>query len=316
VSHAGPANDASLNADITVAWARPASFRKFANARVYSKKATATANDKRAKYKSEKYPWLISVSKFALHEDKPEDMDSALVEIPSDYPSGQYVVQYSWSGYYDCTDVNLLTAPSTDLYGSAAPAADAGGFDRVHHCLYTPSLPNYRTYQDKCFEVKENESGDNGNCAAECQKNNECDSYIVSPAVLPASAKYRGTFAPSQNSHLPAVCDKLVAGFTTDKDKRMVCYPIRSGDRPVVGPPYKIVTDPEDPVFYSTCYQRKAAWTFKDTCVACNPPPATADFRFGDQCISCRDMNRNYLSSAGPFWKVADVCEDCDAARG
>ena len=45
--------------------------------------------------------------------------------IPSGAPPGEYVVHYSWGGYADCIDVELVTynVPEIETYGEALPGA-------------------------------------------------------------------------------------------------------------------------------------------------------------------------------------------------
>eukprot|EP00808_Paulinella_micropora_P001250 g43483.t1 len=83
------------------------------------------------------------------------------------------------------------------------------------------------------------------------------------------------------------------------------------GDAPEVGPPYKLVTDPEDSVFYATCYLQGPAWQFAQDCPACKPPEPSPDFRFGRRCISCGDLHTYSFEQPIPRWHMADQCEPC-----
>ena len=78
---------------------------------------------------------------------------------------------------------------------------------------------------------------------------------------------------------------------------------------------YIVSQDPEDPVYYSTCYVRepkrlwiKPPWTQKPT------PPM---WRLNGQCLSCDsfDSAKVLNRSLGwvPQWQMSDRCEDCDA---
>jgi hypothetical protein len=71
-----------------------------------------TAIDVRAVFKSEKYPWIISVARYDHHLDKADDADMARMQIPWDPKrgpkgdgTGMYIVHWVWSGFYDCTDI-------------------------------------------------------------------------------------------------------------------------------------------------------------------------------------------------------------------
>jgi len=286
---------------------------------VYNKTISAVAGDKRAKYTNPKVPWIISVHKFALHEDTPAEMDMALMEIPAGYPGGQYVVQYLWNGYYDCVDVNVLDKSSTDIFGS--PTTDVS-LDRIDHCMFNMTLPNFQV-QPGCIELKPGDSPIG--CIQACANHDSpvyerCHGVQISPVNLPPAAKFPGMYQAG-TSHLPTwgqACGATFPNFGADSS---VCYPIRVGDTPIVGPPYKIVTDPEDPVFYSTCYRKAASgWAFKDSCPKCKPPVPQTTNKFGyteqNSCITCRDMYSNLSPLVTPAWNTGAECFACDGTLG
>jgi hypothetical protein len=305
-------------APVTSTWfpgGRPVAFRQYPGpVVVYNKTVAAVAADKRAKYKNNLMPWIISVHKFALHEDLPEQMDLAFLEIPAGSPSGQYVVQYLWNGYYDCVDVNVLAETSTDIFG--VPSSDTS-LDRIDHCLFNMTLNNF-AIQSSCVELKQGE-GPQG-CIEACAKVNTpdyaaCHGVQISPVVLPATAKFRGMYQ-SGTSHVPDQTKCAPAGFASTSS---VCYPIRVGDTPIVGPPFKVTSDPEDPVFYSTCYRKKPGWAFQQACPACKPPVLKPTNKFGytqQSCITCRDMYTNQSPLVTPFWVMDSTCFACDGTLG
>lgn len=304
---------------VTSTWftgGRPSSFRQYSGAvEVYNKTISAVQADKRARYTNPDMPWIISVHKFALHEDQPEQMDLAFLEIPAGYPSGQYVVQYLWNGYYDCVDVNVLETRSTDIFGSATSDTS---LDKIDHCLYNMTLPNFQV-QGGCIELKPGDSPQG--CIDACAAKNTpdylaCHGVQITPVTLPSTARFKGTHQGG-TSHLPAQ-SQTCAWQNFDKASS-VCYAIRIGDSPIVGPPYKVVADPEDPVFYSTCYRKKPGWTFSQTCSACKPPVIKGVNKFGateQSCITCRDMYTNQSPLATPVWVMDSSCFSCDGTLG
>ena len=319
----GPADSLVKSPTVTdtfFAGGRPANFRQEGTGitQVYNKTIEAVKADKRAKYTNPSMPWIISVHKFALHEDLPEQMDLALMEIPAGYPSGQYVVQYLWNGYYDCVDVNVLEEQSTDIFGSASTESK---MDRVDHCVFNMTLPGYQLESVSCMEIKAGESIQG--CLEMCATANwtnffNCKALQVSPLKLPETARFKGMFQGG-TSHLPS--------FQTDKcpistfaETSSVCYAVKVANAPIVGPPYKVVSDPEDPVFYSTCYRKPPSWSFKQKCPKCTTPVLTPSNQFGytqDSCISCRDMYTNMSPLVAPTWDVDKTsCFACDGTLG
>lgn len=309
-----------VSTPITSSWwpgGRPAAFRTYqGTVEVYNKTITSVSADKRARYTNPAMPWIISVHKFALHEDQPEQMDLAFLEIPTGYPSGQYVVQYLWNGYYDCVDVNVLDVKSTDIFGTAS--ADLS-LDRIDHCVYNSTLANY-VVQSGCVEIKPGDSPQP--CIEACAKNNEyeysaCHGVQITPVTLPSTAKFPGTHQAG-TSHLPAsASDKC--DWKSFAPTSSVCYPVRIGPAPIVGPPYKVVADPEDSVFYSTCYRKKPGWSFAQTCSKCKPPALKGVNKFGftqQSCVTCRDMYTNQSPLAAPVWTMDNVCFSCDGTLG
>jgi hypothetical protein len=65
--------------------------------------------------KNDKYPWIVAAHSYVHDTNQPGEVDIARFELPSSAKTGNYVVQWSWSGYYDCIDVayvgNAMTVP-------------------------------------------------------------------------------------------------------------------------------------------------------------------------------------------------------------
>jgi len=276
---------------------------------IYTKKVESTKDDIRVHYKNEKYPWIISAHKFKLHEDKSEEADLVMMEIPEGQLPGQYVIQYSWNGYYDCTDVNVIAEKSIDFYGSPATETQ---FDKLDHCRWI------HTYQDYSVlgECKEIKKGDSANvCFSQCENIDGCYGVQVVPYKLPdevAATGKKGLFQ-STTSTMPAKCDSL----QVDAEDSLVCFPIKQGAS-VVGSTYDISDDPYDSIFYGTCYIKAGAWIFKQK--GTFDPVATEidKFKFGGQeCISCDSKETSKLDFQVPFWEVIfGKCEHCDRTLG
>merc|ERR1719262_1706954 len=80
--------------------ARPSVFRQahFGKNPSVKLKKWSEGQDMRVKYKSAKYPWIISAHRFLMKYDYPEDSDTSMMEIPAELGPGKYIVAYQWSG--------------------------------------------------------------------------------------------------------------------------------------------------------------------------------------------------------------------------
>jgi len=275
---------------------------------IYPKNPDDTKNDLRVKYTNDKYPWIISCHKFKLHEDKSEEADLVMMEIPEGSPDGQYVIQYSWNGYYDCTDVNVISELSTDFYGKRAAEIK---YDKLDHCLWNPAYEDYEVLGD-CKEIKRGESADS--CFNDCNNLENCYGVQVVPFRLSnrlTSTGKKGSFK-SFTSTMPGRCDTL----TEVAEDSLVCFPLQQG-KSVVGSTYDMSDDPFDPVFYGTCYIKGGAWEF-DQKSPDAADVANADvFKFGGECISCNTMRNAEVIGRVPFWDITfDSCEHCDRSLG
>jgi len=274
---------------------------------IYPKKPESTQDDLRVHYTNPKYPWIISAHKFKLHEDKSEEADLVMMEIPQGQPPGQYVIQYSWNGYYDCTDVNVISEKSIDFYGS--PAADIQ-FDKLDHCRWIDKYDGYSVLGE-CKEIKKGESANA--CFNQCESMNDCYGVQVVPYKLSKELTVTGKKGLYQGttSTMPSECKSL----QVDDENSLVCFPVKPGAS-VVGSTYDISVDPYDSVFYGTCYIKAGAWTFKQTSL----PPVTIEtdqFKFPPECISCETKEKNKLDFQVPFWDITfGECEHCDRTLG
>lgn len=311
VSHAGPASHGKLQRNSvkdTFQWVpsmpgsygnRPSGFRNFGDYEVYAKTPAATSRDERARYRSEKYPWIIAVHKFAMEYDFPEAADVSLVEIPEDEGTGDFIVQYLWSGYYDCVDVRVIKDKSTDVWGTGGGQS---GFSRIDHCKWFDEYAGYQKL-GQCETI----TGSTQACEQSCSRDQQCEGIQVLPASLNSIVTAAGVWSGTE--HLPAGCT-----VPTDPNS-FVCFKIKQGT-PVVGPNYKVSRDPEDPVFYSSCLKKVSGWSFAQTCNTCVSTKIEPGWIFGDKCLSCSDMRRNTNKGIAPKWKFTDDCKHCDNTQG
>ena len=79
-----------------------------------------------------------------------------------------------------------------------------------------------------------------------------------------------------------------------------VCYGGIAPDPPEVGNSWTISDDPEDAVFYSTCYRKQTVFKLKGATDAGeekedqkDEEPTPPEWRWKDKCISCADAAAN-----------------------
>lgn len=277
---------------------RPAVFRQgpgnhFANLNV-KKKTWTEGQDARVKYTSEKYPWIISAHRFLMKYDYPKDADTTMLEIPPEYGPGRYLVHYMWSGYYDIVDINVLDEVSKDVFGRKGD--NPSGYDRTDHCRFVSGYEGFSVLN--CKGLGSSDRID----ACECGP--DCDGIQVVSTKLEPTIQKTGIAHPS----LPSECAEAQIGF------ERVCYAVKQGV-PQVGPSYRISADPEDPVFFSSCYTKASGWQFLQTCANCPSLTIEPGWIFGSKCISCADMRRNTESgNFVPTWRFldGDICRSCD----
>jgi len=155
-------------------------------------------------------------------------------------------------------------------------------------------------------------------CGALCEVNylgsKQCDSVNIMDAQLPATSAFAGQL----NSMIPDQCKDMTIGTGAK-----ICYALKEGPETDGGDAVDVTTDPEDPVFYSTCikYQQNLQPVFSgNTCGdACFLGEKEADFptwRYGDKCVSCDLMHKNDNSDIKfvPEWTLASTCENCDGS--
>ena len=84
------------------------------------------------------------------------------------------------------------------------------------------------------------------------------------------------------------------------KDK-FVCYPVEARTAAEHTPEYITTDDPEDPVFYSTCFMREREVVYLPR-EAGGTPKAMASFEFHGKCLPCDlyQKNRRYVLCAPP----------------
>ena len=95
----------------------------------------------------------------------------------------------------------------------------------------------------------------------------------------------------------------------------MVGYLLEQAEPTQTRPPYILSKDPEDPIFYSTCYIYKSGVQWLPTI----KQNVKRDWAFNTQCLECSSYEANEANNATtpkdgktPKWLVSRTCTDCD----
>jgi len=75
-----------------------------------------------------------------------------------------------------------------------------------------------------------------------------------------------------------------------------------------------VTDDPEDPLFYATCFVKRSQWTFdltlNSTGVVTKPlPPAWA---YADKCVDCMEWKASQENFDIPTWRLPENCVNCE----
>ena len=309
----------------------------------------AHAEDTRVAYRSAKYPWIESVSRFAVWSKWAQESDTARFTVPARKGSGEYLVHMYWRGYYDVIDVDVLEEAAADVYGRVS---NKTRFTKQEHCQFEAGTYDVATHKywkaGTCFLLNAALHGaaDASACMARCEAVgwSKCAALNVVPlrhppavpAYLRALAPVNIPFDARHSTDVLTTCDPSIMESYVDaaayaRNDTLVCYPIEpNGDMPPslaasasaddFGYEGTVIdSDPEDPIFYSTCYRRQTSWEFVGNapCPACETVVTRDDrWHFGDRCISCDDVLENGALSSKEvaWWELSDTCENCDAA--
>ena len=81
---------------------------------------------------------------------------------------------------------------------------------------------------------------------------------------------------------------------------------------PVPMQEFQTTQDPEDPIFYSTCYVKEIEWVWEPTGVVQESTPAP--WKVNGECINCDDWLQKTSASKYEFpkWRLDPKCADCE----
>lgn len=304
-------------------------------------KEANAARDKRCAYTNAKWPFIIEVSAFMHDAKEPrKSVDAARFRVGRPDPSsfhqtvnpGAYVVWWSWRGYYDCIDVDVVagTDEVEHPYGEAAVATDE--YTRVDHCAFRQE----KILENRCIEVVDDLEVCMHACSSHNTGDNRCDGVQVAPLVLPdtvhpahrsfpllpLSLDNQALLDPQTGEKLP-FC-KGPSFLANDerwddaaRAKLLICMSVVAIEASETQDILTTTEDFEDPVYYGTCLRRSAGGrNFLGTATSASTPNAPINFRSrgGASCLSCEQKAfHEKFTSPLPLWAPSKgVCVSCD----
>lgn len=341
---------------------RPAAFGDPMD--LYEYNSGDMTSDTWVSYVSSRYPWIKSVWRYTISQADPGEWDTAQFKIPPEYTlaGGNFVVQYLWSGYYDCVDINVLPQvnPTVYPYGKKINGTDGIVVSRIDHCVFDAPV-QFMTFPrlvmgdamyagslctDACRDAWEDGCGGvsvfpykfwekplgphwntNNNFLKQYYEQAWNATWDSNPPFnmdigLPYEDSMNGVwlwrnFAPnSQNTGF----DYIGANMTTLNAVRQtteafpnawVCVMVQPRYATTTRDKFTTTDDPDDPVWYSTCYEVNEIKQFIgfDVNVTFNADIPT-DYLVG-RCISCGDAKLWSNEHYAPKWTL-DTCKYCE----
>jgi hypothetical protein len=270
------------------------------------------SEDIRVSYQSTLYPWIEAVYKFKVNSWAGGRVDTTNFIIPGYGGSGRYIVQYYWRGYRDCTDVDYKTTQVADIYGLPF---NGTRWTKIDHCLFENVRNVYTSFQ--VFN-------DPQDCLARCTFT-DCYGVNVVPLVAPDSA-YKG-FRPGPRDiwmypnfygsdiYVPwnqtAFNTSRYLYMSNPNSQKYLCYTVNPAEFTDTTDEYTLASDPEDPIFYSTCYYRFRGNLFADYATKVSPD-SIVPWRYFDKCIGCDTQTSNTDPRMISKWTLEDKCVNCD----
>lgn len=131
-----------------------------------------------------------------------------------------------------------------------------------------------------------------------------------------AVGRYLRVHLPGAGRRFQAQVSVNKVTVTSDDPDQLVCYAVEGRISTTTLPDYVTTDDPEDPIYYSTCYVRGPSITWLPPQVP--TPVEQVQWNLGEgRCLDC-DSYRAVLregqvpnNASVPFWQVISPCSDC-----
>ena len=279
----------------------------------YKNSTLQDAKDARVSYYNPNYPWIEAAYRYKniiLHPHRP---DVTNFYIPGNKGEGRYIVHFMWRGYRDCIDVDLKSTTVDEIYG-ITPLAPS--WKRIDHCLFE----NIRDVMDFSLIVTDHQY-----CMDACTSG-KCVGVNLVPLKAPSTA-YKFDAPEGSSWMFPSIYGADIYTpwnftlFNTTRDQfaalasstdKYMCYGVFPAIATDTVDEFTISNDPDDPIFYSTCYYKYAGNTFPEYESPVQDSTIAIPWKYQTKCISCTDQAFNAHTSVMPVWNVSDVCTNCD----
>jgi len=308
--------------------------------------------DARAEYTNPRWPWIEAVHYFMINSPPglgAREWDTARFAITGKSGPGQYIMHSMWGGYTDAMDVDLFPlqqSPTPDPYGAFLTEA----WVKTEHCHY----PVYDvSKQNQCYFF-EADAPDAEAIVQECLDwcfnsiRNRCDAVNVVPVLQPKNVRHQNLKPntpwnkdniqhsrlwnkPSGNwdvnvwptSFIHKTCK--TENHPTFTEKTMTCYGLFARTPWIEDRAWNQETerffyvrkDPQDPIFYSTCYRLEREAEFSPSngvCEECsqgNIPQSQPEWEYGDMCIPCPFYERSKSTKESEILLWPTQSENC-----
>lgn len=291
-------------------------------------------------YQSQKpqHRHIITAARYDLVKNMPSRPDVALFSFPPNTSPGKYIIHYIWRGYYDAIDVEIVAGPPIGApygiepkFGNVIPPPAgspptpvpppppaptpikviAPRYKRVDHCHFREN-----TLKGQCRGLKGSKLSVPQACIDECNtmSRDECDGVAVVPVrnVAPIYKGFRNLI------NIPFGSAGCADSLKSDSSVTHVCYPLKARELDTstvnVGPT-SVSNDPEDPIWYGTCFTRtnlpNRGPDF-DYGPLIAVEEGTPDWEFSSHCVSCADVAANVARDVTPRWATSSNCFNCD----
>jgi len=214
--------------------------------------------------------------------------------------------------------VDVLPSTAADVYG--VPRQEPV-WVKTDHCQYI----KYKLRGSWCYDATESvESCQNG-CN---QQGKKCSALNVIPMKMPnisfwaSEDEIRNASQANEFFYEPNAPFYYKKCIKSNFEKaKFLCYGFQpvEPEMPETQTQWTIINnDPEDPVYFSTCYRKDKSYYFEGNpgCPACTGAKVdnSAEWRVGDQCISCDLMKQNILVNSTKIaeWILSSDCERCN----
>jgi len=109
------------------------SHPRSASPNLFQYRSDLQADDVYVSYINDEYPWIEAVMRYDHEYSLASDFDTVALNVPGRSGDGHYIALWYWSGYYDCTDIDVRSENVAEPYG-----LDSGGYiyNRIDHCQY------------------------------------------------------------------------------------------------------------------------------------------------------------------------------------